>query len=153
MKPPVHIAALSMSFAKQVGGSIKKFHKRGGMLNFVHRFASAMTDSLLTSCCVFSHMADELLVVGEGNDSFVQLNNERHQTRHWLMNTIHQHGPILVSMVGRMYHEHHGKHFGDVWSEGVHKFLCHNLENQVRIYQGFGTPLAVSLPSTASTFI
>lgn len=96
MRPPVHIAALSVAYKQKTGRSTKQDHKKGGMLNFLKTV-----------------LKDEVLVAGTGNDSFVRLSTPNARAIHWLRECMRDNGPILLSMVGRLYHEAHGRHFGD----------------------------------------
>lgn len=96
MRAPVHIAALSVAYKQKTGRTMKQDHKKGGMLNFLKTV-----------------LKDEVLVAGTGNDSFVRLATPNARATHWLRECMRDNGPILVSMVGRLYNEAHGRHFGD----------------------------------------
>ena len=54
LKPPVHVAALSMQYAKTTGHSIKNDYK-GGMLRFLK-----------------AELSDKVVLMGEGNDTFIR---------------------------------------------------------------------------------
>jgi hypothetical protein len=86
-RPPVHVAALSLAYKQRTGHSIKVDY-RGGMLAFMR-----------------AELAAETVLLGEGNDSFVRMATPIARTVQWLRNCVATNGPILVSMVGRMYHE------------------------------------------------
>ena len=112
MKPPVHIAALSVAYKNKTGHTMKQDYK-GGMLRF------------LRDVC-----ANELVVLGEGNDSFVRVATPASRTSQWLRERVTTCGPILVSMLGRMFHEEFGRHFSDEVGEGVNKFLRKHFEQE-----------------------
>ena len=97
MQAPQHVAVLSLAYKKKTGRAIKDDHRHGGMLNFIR-----------------TELKDEVLLVGSGNDSFAQLATPSTRAVHWLRECVRDNGPVLISMVGRLFHEAHGKHFGEV---------------------------------------
>lgn len=98
MRAPAHVAVLSLAYKKKTGRAIKQDHKHGGMLNFLK-----------------TELKDEVLLVGSGNDSFAQLATPSGRATHWLRECVRENGPLLVSMLGRLYHEAHGVHFGETF--------------------------------------
>ena len=112
MKRPVHIAALSVGYKNKTGRTMKQDHK-GGMLRF------------LRDVC-----ANDLVVLGEGNDSFVRVATPASRTSQWLRERVTTCGPILISMLGRMFHEEFGRHFSDEVGEGVNRFLRKHFEQE-----------------------
>ena len=55
--------------------------------------------------------------MGSGNDSFAQLATPSNRAVHWLRECVRDNGPLLISMVGRLFHEAHGKHFGEAFPQ------------------------------------
>ena len=114
LKSPVHIAALSVAYKNKRGHSMKQGYK-GGMLKFIH------------DVC-----ADDLIVTGEGNDTFVRVATPVNRTMQWLRERVTTCGPILVSMLGRMFREEFGRHFSDECGEGISKFLKRHFEQEFK---------------------
>ncbi|KAL1503737.1 hypothetical protein AB1Y20_012208 [Prymnesium parvum] len=127
MKAPVHVAALSVAYKMKTGRSMKQDHK-GGMLRF------------LREAC-----ADELVTSGEGNDTFVFLATPTTRARQWLRTKVRAYGPILVSMLGRMFHEEFGRAFSEECGEGVSKFLRRHCESEFRLEVQKGQEVLVDL--------
>ena len=88
MRAPAHVAVLSLAYKKKTGRAIKDDHRHGGMLNFLR-----------------TELKEEVLLVGSGNDSFAQLATPSARATHWLRECVRENGPLLVSMLGRLYHE------------------------------------------------
>ena len=88
MRAPAHVAVLSLAYKKKTGRAIKDDHRHGGMLNFLR-----------------TELKEEVLLVGSGNDSFAQLATPSSRATHWLRECVRENGPLLVSMLGRLYHE------------------------------------------------
>lgn len=112
LRAPVHIAALSVAYKQRTGHSIKQDYKPG-MLRFVKEVC-----------------ADSLLTMGEGNDTFVRLATPVARNVQWVRDKVTGCGPILVSMLGRMYHEEFGSQFQDSCGEGLNKFLKRHFEHE-----------------------
>ena len=129
MRSPVHIAALSVEYKRATGRSMKADHK-GGMLRFIREIC-----------------ASELLVTGEGNDTFVRPSTPASRTAHWLRERVTSCGPILVSMLGRMYHEEFGRHFSDDCGEGVNRFLKRHFEREFTFEAQKGQVCACPCPA------
>ena len=127
LKPPVHIAALSMAYAKQQGRSIKLDYK-GGMLKYVK-----------------AELPDAVVVMGEGNDTFLRLATPQARAAQWVRQCVETHGPILASMIGRLYHETHGRHFGESFSEGLGKFMRAHLADALTFEPQKGQEVLVDL--------
>ena len=88
MRSPAHVAALSVAYKQKTGRAMKQDHKRGGMLAFLK-----------------TELKEEVIVVGTGNDSFVSLATPTAKAVHWLRECVRDNGPVLISMIGRLYHE------------------------------------------------
>lgn len=112
VKKPVHIAVLSVAYKAKTGRSMKKDYK-GGMLKYVRE------------CC-----ADEFVLMGEGNDTFLRLATPAARTMQWVRTCVLEGGPILVSMIGRLFHEAHGRHFNEDFPEGINRFLRNRFEQE-----------------------
>lgn len=114
LKPPVHIAALAVAYKSAHGCTIKDSYK-GGMLRFVK-----------------AELADEVVLKGEGNDTFVQLRTPAARAANWICECVEVNGPILVSMVGRLYQEAHGRPFAqDGFPEGIGRFMRERLREEL----------------------
>ena len=100
LKPPVHVAALSMQYKQRTGRAMKGDYQ-GGMLKF-----------LKAEC------ADAVVLAGEGNDTFVRVATPTSVAVAWVRECVSRNGPILASMVGRLYHEAHGQLFSAAFPEG-----------------------------------
>eukprot|EP00242_Pyramimonas_sp_CCMP2087_P012169 CAMPEP_0198214302 /NCGR_PEP_ID=MMETSP1445-20131203/40406_1 /TAXON_ID=36898 /ORGANISM="Pyramimonas sp., Strain CCMP2087" /LENGTH=149 /DNA_ID=CAMNT_0043889435 /DNA_START=164 /DNA_END=610 /DNA_ORIENTATION=+ len=102
---PVHIAKLSQLYRFKVEHSIKTEHKKG-MLDFIK-----------------THMEGTFVLTGEHNDTFVALGNKLSGAKRWIHQTVAEHGPILLSMIGRLYREQTKQDFKEVFNIGLTKFL------------------------------
>jgi len=127
MKPPVHVAALSVAYKQVTGKKMKEDHK-GGMLNFLR-----------------NKLSDEVLLMGTGNDTFVRLSTPTAKAVHWVRKTVRELGPILVSMVGRLYHKEHDRHFTHDFPCGVTKFLQQHLKDELAFEEQKGQEQLVDL--------
>ena len=127
LKPPVHIAQLSMMYAKKVGHSIKQDHK-GGMLRFVKDVLQA-----------------DVVIMGEGNDSFLHPATPATRATQWIRECVSTNGPILVSMVGRLYHEAHGVHFNEALSTPITRFMHEKMSNELSFETQKGQEVLVDL--------
>jgi hypothetical protein len=76
--------------------SIKTEHKKG-MLDFIK-----------------THMEGTFVLTGEHNDTFVALGNKLSGAKRWIHQTVAEHGPILLSMIGRLYREQTKQDFKEV---------------------------------------
>jgi hypothetical protein len=47
--------------------------------------------------------------------------------------TVRDKGPILLSMIGRLYHEEKGLDFKEVFKEGLTKFLKQHLDAELSV--------------------
>ena len=78
LKPPVHIAALSIQYAQRKGHSVKLDYK-GGMLKFVR-----------------AELAEDVVIMGEGNDTFLRVASPTTRAAQWVRDCIGNNGPILA---------------------------------------------------------
>ena len=115
LKPPVHIAALAQAFKAKSGRNIKEAYK-GGMLRFVKL-----------------ELADEVVLMGEGNDAFVRLATPTTRAASWVRECVQANGPILASMVGRLYHEATGTAFNTALPDagGIIKYMRNQLADDL----------------------
>ena len=127
LKPPVHVAALSMKYAQHAGKSIKHQYK-GGMLKFLKH-----------------ELTNKVVLMGEGNDSFVRVATATSNAAQWVRDCIRTRGPILASMVGRLYHDAHGSHFGEAFPEGLNKFMRSHLASELSFEAQKGQEVLVDL--------
>lgn len=126
MKPPVHVAVLALEYKKRSGRSIKQVAKRG-MLQYLK------TD-----------LKSEVVVMGEGNDAFVRLSTPVARAVHWIRGCIEENGPILASMVGRLYLEAHGKPFAENgFPEGIGRFMRDKLADELQFETQKGQEILV----------
>ena len=107
LKPPVHIGVLSIAYKTKTGRSIKDDYK-GGMLRFIK-----------------TELAQSVVIMGEGNDTFVRVATPAGRASHWIKECVRTNGPILASMVGRLYHEATGTAFNAALPDagGIIKFM------------------------------
>ena len=83
--------------------------------------------------------------MGTGNDTFVRLATPTAKAIHWVRRTVRELGPILVSMVGRLYHTEHGTHFTHDFPQGVSKFLAQHLKDELEFEEQKGQEQLVDL--------
>jgi len=83
--------------------------------------------------------------MGQGNDTFVRLATSTATTTHWLRECVQDYGPILVSMLGRLYHEKHDKHFAEAFPIGISKFLQEYLGDELNFEDQKGQEQLVDL--------
>jgi len=83
--------------------------------------------------------------MGTGNDTFVRLATPTARAVHWVRQTVRELGPILVSMVGRLYHKAHGTHFTHDFPQGVTKFLSQHLQDELDFEEQKGQEQLVEL--------
>ena len=127
-RPPVHIAALAHAYASRTGHSIKDDFA-GGMLRFVK-----------------AQLADDVVLLGEGNDTFVRMATPAIRAASWMRACVDANGPILVSMLGRLYLEAHGKHFAeDGFPGGIGRFLRTELKDELSFEAMKGQEVLVDL--------
>jgi len=133
LKPPVHVAALSVAYKSATGKRMRDEYK-GGMLSFLKK-----------------EMKEDLLLMGEGNDTFVRLGSPSARATHWVRECVQDYGPILVSMLGRMYHTAHGTHFTHDFPQGVSKFLTQHLKDELTFEEQKGNEQLVDLVARGAT--
>eukprot|EP00854_Cymbomonas_tetramitiformis_P007050 gene7050-8407_t len=134
VKPPIHVAQVAQLFKKKTGKQIKEYHKYG-MLNFISK-----------------HLTSELIVLGEGKDAFVRLATPTAVAIHWIRICVFEHGPILISMIGRLYREEHDKHFNEGFPMGLTKFVQEYLSKEMSLENQKGQEYLVDLIDRSSRF-
>ena len=127
LPPPAHVAALSFAYKGRTGKSIKLDYK-GGMLKFLK-----------------AELGSKVVLMGEGNDTFVRLATPTTVGIGWVRDCVSTNGPILASMVGRLYQEAHGQKFNVTFPEGIVKFMRHHLATELSFEAQKGIEVLVDL--------
>ena len=127
LKPPVHVAALSTAYKQKTGRALK---------------ADAGTNVLRF---VREQLGDNVVLMGEGNDTFMRLATPSVRAAGWVRDCVRDNGPILASMVGRLYREAHGMPFAEAFPEGVGRFMRAHLSEELAFELQKGQEILVDL--------
>lgn len=129
LKPPTHVGVLSIAYKNKTGRAIKNDYK-GGMLRFLK-----------------TELAQSVVLMGDGNDTFARVATPTGRASHWIKECVRVNGPILASMVGRLYHEATGNAFNAVLPDagGIIKFMRTQLADDLSFEAQKGQEVLVDM--------
>ena len=133
LKPPVHLATLSTAYKQRMGRSMKADAK----MSVLHYVREKLTE--------------DVVIEGAGNDTFMRVATPTTRTSAWVRACIHTNGPILASMVGRLYREAHGEPFAEKFPEGVGRFMRKHLVDELTFEAQKGQEVLVDVKRRGET--